>query len=79
MKVIENVTQKGGMVDLENTLFINCRFEDCVLVYAGGEVMVRNSEFKDCPFMFVGAAGTVVRALQMFGWGPQQPKILRPI
>jgi hypothetical protein len=51
-------------VRMDNEEFHNCRFERCVMVYAGaGGVVMDHCSFNDCRFEFEGAAGNTVKMM----------------
>jgi hypothetical protein len=55
----------SGRVRLDNTSFTRCRFQNAVLVYAGGTPpQIRDCSFENAAFEFTGAAGRTLALLQ---------------
>jgi hypothetical protein len=80
LKIVkEKITLDGGIVTLDDTLFINCKYTNCTLLYEGGECMWQDTTFANCKFVFSGAAAHVMRTLTPFGFAMQPSSaIVRP-
>lgn len=55
-------TFRGETVELDGDDFVDCTFEDCDLVYRGGDVprRVEGNTFRNCRWRFEDAAGRTV-------------------
>lgn len=75
MKIVESKHEKGIVVPLDDNHFVNCAFENCTLVYSGGEWQHNNTVFKDCPMTFSGPAQRTINLLMQMGLmkPPQMP------
>jgi hypothetical protein len=71
MTVIENQTLANGIVALDDRIFMNCTYENCLLLYSGGDVDFKAAVFRNCRFEFPGAAGRTIYILRTFGLIPQ--------
>lgn len=65
---VDGVSQTGGVVQIDNKFFVNCKFERCELIYTGGDVGWANCSFVDCPIKFNGDAQRTINLLQSFGF-----------
>ncbi len=65
---VENATQKGGLLQIDNKYFINCKFDDCVLIYSGGDCNWSNTVFNNCTLNWLGDASRTVSLLAAFGY-----------
>lgn len=64
-------------VEMDNKMFIDCRFRECVLIFAGeAECMWINTPCEACTILYVGRAFMMVELLRSLGWQPPQP--IRP-
>jgi hypothetical protein len=59
---------RGKTVNLDDTLFVDCSFEDCLLVLAGGVCAWRNCRFNNCSVTLEGNASNTVQILKAFGY-----------
>jgi hypothetical protein len=66
MQSVENQTVKAITVFMDNRFFINCKFTDCKLVFAGGDTGWENTHFTNCLIQFQGSAQRTVGFLQQF-------------
>jgi hypothetical protein len=66
MTPIENDTKTGVVIYMDDRYFINCRYTDCTLIFAGGDFGWVNSSFQNCKLSFEGPAGRTVNVLRMF-------------
>jgi hypothetical protein len=63
------VTFNHETVVLDGEHFSDCQFQDCRMVYEGGETPVFEScRFDDCEWKFEGAAGRTLAYLKVV-WG----------
>ena len=67
MTCVENQTQNGTAVFMDDKYFINCNFVACILIYAGGDFGWRNSSFQDCKIHWEGPANRTINFLRVFG------------
>ena len=68
MLKVDNVTQTGGVLHIDDRFFNNCRFERCQLIYAGGDFGWSDTVFLDCPLSWHGPASRTVNLLKSFGF-----------
>lgn len=71
---------EGETVELDGGEFVGCTFEECELVYRGGELprRVEENTFRDCRWRFEDAAGRTVRFMSALyrGLGGHGEKIV---
>ena len=54
---VENSTFVHEVVHMDSRTYRNCRFEECTLIYSGGEIpRLANNSFTECRWVFDGAA-----------------------
>jgi hypothetical protein len=78
MKFVRDANEKGTTVILDEHSFVNCRFVDCKVIYAGGDYAWENTTFVNCQLAFQGAAGRTAALLQNFGLYKPQDKPIQP-
>ena len=62
---VENSSFRGGSVLLDSTEFINCRFQNVKLVFAGaGPVSLRGCVFDNVQWVFDGPASNTLQFLR---------------
>ncbi len=57
-------TYSNTDIMLDGRDFEDCTFNNCVLIYHGGEAGIRNCRFFACKFQPAGAAATTVQFLK---------------
>jgi hypothetical protein len=67
MQVIENKTNTGVTVTIDDKHFVNCRFKNCVLVYSGGDYGWTETSFENCQVTLSGPAERTAGFLGRFG------------
>ena len=67
MKVVAKKDFKGEVVEVDDIHFEDCSFEDCVLVYQGGEYSWSNTQIKNCQVRLLGCAQKTSAFLTHFG------------
>ncbi len=67
---------EGQHLVLDDGVFINCKFKNCSLEYAGGDVYVQNCQGDGCQLVWRGAALRTVMLLQ--GLGFMSPPAAQP-
>ena len=72
MQPVENVTERGTVVVIDGKFFNSCRFEECTLVFGGGDFGWQNTIFANCPMRLEGSAGRTLQFLKYFNIVPQQ-------
>ena len=78
MKIVENLQEKATTIILDDTSFINCNFDECVIVYHGGDVSFVNTHWNNCQLAFAGPASKTAAILQIFGWRPPDKAVMPP-
>jgi len=68
MDIVEGKKEKATTIVLDGKSFINCEFEDCTLVYHGGETAWVNTSIRRCNVQLIGAASNTANALRGLGW-----------
>ena len=78
MQVIENKTDAGKTVTLDDKHFVNCHFTNCTVLYAGGDYGWTDSSFNNCQFRLEGAASRTAMLMGQLGIAPQKPGQVPP-
>jgi len=79
MRIIENQKFVGVTVYIDDTLYLNCTFETCTLIYGAGDGGWRKSRFVGKQnVVFIGAAQRVHTFMKLFGM-IQEPAPEAPI
>lgn len=64
METIENTTFQGEAIMVDGKQFKSCLFEECTLVFAGGELPeFQNCQFENISMQFDGAAAKTLKFL----------------
>ena len=66
MQSVEKENQSGGIVHLDDKLFINCNYTNCQIIYTGGDFAWRNTAFNNCQLTLEGAALRTANLLSHF-------------
>ncbi len=77
MDVITDRTIEDEYVVLDNKTFIDCNLIDCVLEYSGGEVIFERTHISGCSYLFVGAANSTLKVLELLQIEPSEIQLLR--
>jgi hypothetical protein len=64
---------RGETVELDGSVFVNCVFDGCEIVYAGGETSWRDVTWLDCKLTFVGSANATIQVLKAVGCVLSEP------
>jgi hypothetical protein len=72
MQIVENQTDNGVVLTLDDKHFVNCRYKGCTLVYGGGDYALTNTIFENCPLTLNGPAQRTASLLANFGVLPPQ-------
>ena len=56
MTTVENVKQSGGVVHLDDKIFVNCNYTNCQIIFSGGDFAWRNTAFNNCQLTLEGPA-----------------------
>ena len=67
MGIVDRKLFRNEKVRLDGQHFVNCKFEDCLLVYGGGHCEWENCQFKDCRLSMEGSANNTMQVLQGLG------------
>jgi hypothetical protein len=60
-------------VEIDGKSFLNCEFENCMIVLERGETEISGSRFKDCRLLLRGNAYTIGKIIHLFsGKGPMK-------
>ena len=60
-------------VEIDGKSFLNCEFENCMIVLEKGETEISGSRFKNCRLLLRGNAYTIGRIIHLFaGKGPMK-------
>ncbi len=70
MEVIENKSETGVTITIDEKHFVNCRYENCTVIYNGGDYAWTNTTFKNCQITLAGAAQRTATLLGNFGLIP---------
>lgn len=66
METITGLREKDKKIVLDGKLFVDCWFEDCTLLYAGGEYAWHDTKFVRCKIDFMGPASRVFNFMKTF-------------
>ena len=71
MNIFKDSSFKGGRIQLDGTHYEGCNFEDCAIVYAGGQLPILiNNGFSNCRWQFEGSAErTIAFMSQLYSGG----------
>ena len=68
MRIVQNESIVGQTVVMDDTLYINCTFTKCLIVYCGGDFGWQNAQFStDCIIQFEGPARRLFDFMKQFG------------
>jgi len=67
MQVIENKTDTGITVTVDDKHFVNCHFTNCKLLYSGGDYAWTDTKFENCQVTLTGAAQRTANLLGSLG------------
>lgn len=73
MTETKNKQFRSETVHLDGQFFINCTFENCRLIFAGGRCEWENTTFSGCRIVLYGFANNTVQVLQGLGFKTTQP------
>jgi hypothetical protein len=60
-------------VEIDGKSFLNCEFENCMIVLERGDTEISGSRFKNCRLLLRGNAYTIGRIIHLFsGKGPMK-------
>lgn len=75
MERIEGKKFVGETVIVDDKLFVGCLFENCKIIYYGGDEGWLNSTARNCDFRFEGAALRTIKYLKRLGIIPPDAPI----
>jgi hypothetical protein len=67
MQIVENEVISHKTIVLDDKHFVNCTYDQCTVVYNGGEYALTNTSFKNCPITLAGAAQRTAMLLTTMG------------
>jgi hypothetical protein len=67
MELIENKSDTGAILAIDDKNFINCQFINCTLIYSGGDFAWTNTKFENCRITLAGAAQRTAAVMATFG------------
>lgn len=74
MKTIKKKSLTKEDVILDNMEFIDCKFVNCQIMYAGGPHKIEGCEFENkSSFRLTGSAVSTARLFTKLGWTPPTP------
>ncbi|HUL36924.1 MAG TPA: hypothetical protein VLW47_04510 [Thermodesulfobacteriota bacterium] len=62
----KNTKFSNQKVEMDGKTFIDCEFENCIIILERGETEVSRCSFKNCKLMLKGNAYTVGRIIKLF-------------
>lgn len=65
--LIEDSTFTKMTLAIDAARYVRCTFRDCTIVYAGGELSLKECTFERVEFSLVGAAANTLNFLKGFG------------
>jgi len=79
MQIIKDQTFRGVPIVMDGTYFQNCSFEDCTIIYCGGDFGWGGASFVRCKVDFQGPAVRMYLFMKNIGFAkeptPQAPPI----
>lgn len=69
MKTNKDITYSGKVVHLDNSDYINCKFDDCILIYSGSVVSFDGCTFTKCNWSFQGSSANTLSLLRLLYQG----------
>jgi hypothetical protein len=63
-------TVTGEYLQIDETRFVGCTLDRCVLGYNGGEISFDSTILRNCSYIFCGQAERTVKLLQEIGLMP---------
>jgi hypothetical protein len=64
LKIVRGREAKNEAVAIDSTEFVDCRFQDCELIYSGGLPFIfENTSVDGCELVFVGRAENTLHTL----------------
>ncbi len=67
MQVVENEVISGKTITIDEKHFVNCAYQNCDVIYGGGEWGWVNTKFENCRFSFLGSAQKTTNLLVQLG------------
>ena len=67
MEEVRGKTFFGKKVQLDDKIFVDCSFDDCVLLYSGEKCEWQTTNFTNCRVVLDGAANNTVQVLRELG------------
>jgi len=67
MQVVENQVVSGKTITIDEKSFVNCRYQDCTLLYGGGDYAWAQTTFENCRLTLTGPAQRTVSLLGSVG------------
>ena len=64
MEIFTNCTFRFRTLSADDTDFVDCVLEDCVLEYSGKSIIFERTHLRRCRYVFFGPAKATVRFLQ---------------
>ena len=62
----KNAKFSDQKIELDGKSFINCEFENCIIVLEKGETEIQGSTFKNCKLILKGNAYTIGKIIKLF-------------
>ncbi len=63
-------------VQIDNVSFVKCVFQNCTLVFGGGQVNLDACELNECNFGFSGAAASTLDYLKFLASNPVTKQVV---
>ncbi len=73
MITIEGQTKRGEKVCIDDKFLMNCVFENCEIIFTGGDFGWRDTRFINCRITFEGPATRSINFLKYFGFQISPP------
>jgi hypothetical protein len=66
MRTVSNQQAERITIVMDDTIFVNCVYTGCKLVFGGGDLHWDNCQFNNCQVQFIGAADRTINFLKAF-------------
>jgi hypothetical protein len=73
MELVSDQTFEKVTVQLDDRMYLRCRFVECDLMYGGGDFHLEDCSLDRCTLKPFGSAARTIALLPTFGWSYSPP------